>query len=469
MQPNVEQNDCAVKALYQRESAASIAEALKITEGRLAALSECDVPFVAQPRSLAEVGVSGDLIAELVVKQIYSAGRLTATDLSEALAVDYSIIHNALDALTREALIQRVGSQGPLEQLDIFSLTDRGRDHAERALSRSQYRGPVPVPLDQYRKVVREQSLHNHVVSREELQQGLSHLVLDQKTLGVLGPALNSGHSIFFYGPPGNGKTTIAISLGRLLGRLELIPHALYVAGQIIRIFDPVIHQVAEAPGASGGSLDGLQQPYRNPEAAPDRRWVICHRPTVVAGGELTMERLELRYDAQLGYHQAPLQVKANGGVLLIDDFGRQRIPPRDLLNRWIVPMDRGVDYLTLHTGETIQVPFDLLLIFGTNLRPAELVDEAFLRRVRYKILIPNPKEEEFREILRRAAARKNLVIDEGLIDYFIDRYYREPAREMRASHPWDIIAYVDDMCRFEGSPTHLDRETLDLAADSMF
>ena len=430
---------------------------------------EAEYPFVPQPQSLEELGVSSDLVAELALKEIFFGNRATGVEVSHALATNYAIVRDALDYLRRATLIDRIGSDGPMEQLNVYALTASGRDKVDEILLRSRYRGPVPVPFDQYCRVVKQQPLRKHLVTPDELRQGLSHLVFDQKILDVLGPALRSGDSIFLYGPPGNGKTSLATSLGRILGRHQLIPQAVTANGQIIKVFDPAIHEALTPADVSHLRMPFSFRDYDGPEHRRDPRWVPCVRPSIVVGGEVTMDRLDLTYDDHLCYHLAPLQMKANGGILVIDDFGRQRVPPADMLNRWIVPMDRGVDYLALRTGETIELPFDLLLVFATNLRPTDLVDEAYLRRLRYKILISNPKEDEYREIFRRAAAKRQLVVDEDLLDYFIGRYYKKAGREMRAYHPIDVMGYVGDISRYQGQPPHLSREILDLAADCLF
>ncbi|MBI4301388.1 MAG: ATP-binding protein [Chloroflexi bacterium] len=426
--------------------------------------------FLPQPHTVEEVGISMHLLAELALKEIYFAGRPTGLDVSTAMALPFSVIEGVLDFLRRESLVVLTGSQSPQRQFYEYSLTDRGRDRVNDSLLHSQYRGQVPVPLVQYSQVVREQSFRKHIISREKLQHNLSHLVLNQKILNLLGPAVNSGQSIFLYGPSGNGKTSIATSLGRMLSKsMMLIPYAVEVGGQIVKVFDPAVHQTVGPTQAPERRADAIYQQYQGPERRRDMRWVICKRPAIVAGGELTMERLELQYDEHANYHLAPLQMKANGGLLLIDDFGRQRMPARDLLNRWIVPMDRRVDYLTLHTGETIEVPFDLLLVFATNLKPADLFEEAFLRRVRYKILVQNPKENEFREIFRRGAKAKGLAIEEELLNHLINRFYREAKREMRAYQPWDLLQYVEDISHFEGHSPQLTNDILYLAAEACF
>jgi predicted ATPase with chaperone activity len=428
-----------------------------------------EVLFIPAPRDLQDLGVGEEFVIELILKEIYFAGRTTAIEISRALAISFAIIQTILEQLKREMLVRVVGSQGPLPQLYEYSMTDQGRKKTDEMLSRCRYRGPMPVPYEQYCKIVKEQSIRYHDVPYERLKQGLSHLVLDQSVLDLLGPALKSRQCIFLYGPAGNGKTTIATSLGKIFGSPELIPYAIYVAGQVIRIFDPLFHQQMVPKEITERRQDGSSEQYQGPERRRDQRWVICHRPSVVVGGELTAEKLELPYDEDVGYHQAPLHMKANGGLLVIDDFGRQRIPPTELLNRWIVPMDRGVDYLTLNNGGTIEVPFDVLLTFATNLRPSDLIDEALLRRLPYKIPVPNPTQEEYCEIFRRAAAKKDLTIDEHLLDEFIKRHYQEARREMRNYHPIALIKYADDVRQYRAHSNELNREILDAAARALF
>ncbi len=455
-------------------SYANLPTTVRAVEARTASLPPSASPAVLapQPQSLAALGVSPDLVSELALKEIYFAGRATAMEVNHALAIAFSLTQSILDFMKRESLVRVAGSQGPLPHWDELVLTDRGRKRAEEALSRSRYRGPVPVPLDQYCEVVKAQSLSGEqTISREELQRGLSHLVLKHEVIDLLGPAVRANESIFLYGPPGNGKTTIASSLGRILGEALLVPHAVYVGGHIVKVFDPIVHMEAtpEKPGQEVGSQSSRQHHLVEPVARRDERWVLCHRPTITAGGELTLDRLELEYDENLGYYQAPLQMKANGGILVIDDFGRQSVSPKDILNRWVVPMDRGVDYLHLRGGETIEVPFNLLLVFATNLHPADLLDEALLRRLQYKVFIPDPSEDEFREIFRRAAADNDLTIEEGVLDYFISRYYRDQGRPMRGYHPGALIRHANDIRLFRNRSDALSREILDLAASALF
>jgi SpoVK/Ycf46/Vps4 family AAA+-type ATPase len=294
------------------------------------------------------------------------------------------------------------------------------------------------------------------------MHEALAHLVLDEKIFEKIGPAVNSGKSIFLYGPPGNGKTTIAESIGRLiLGDDMYVPYAVLVDGQIIKVFDEINHKLSEEPdGAGTGGLSGQR---------PDARWVRIKRPVIMVGGELALSGLELSFDPTNKYYEAPFQMKANGGMFLIDDFGRQQIRPRDLLNRWIVPMEKNVDFLSLATGRKIEVPFEVLIVFSTNLPPRDLVDEAFLRRIRHKIEVTSPSFDEYREIFQIICKKRHIAYDEQAVRYMLQEYYIKRNRKLRANHPRDIIDQLIDISGYLGGEAQLSKELLDRAAASYF
>ena len=297
------------------------------------------------------------------------------------------------------------------------------------------------------------------------MRQILSHLVLSDKIIQRLGPALNSGTSIFLYGPPGDGKTSVAKAFGNLvLSQAMYIPYALYLDGQIVKLYDSVNHQLAYESENNSGSMGGMRTSIRR-----DPRWVKIHRPFIIVGGELTLEGLDLVFDDTHKFYEAPFQVKANGGILLIDDFGRQQVRPRDLLNRWIVPLENRVDYLTLHTGRKIEVPFDVLVVFSTNLPPRDLVDEAFLRRLRHKIEISDPTYEDYREIFKRVALQKGVPYDDQGLAYLLQEYYIKRNRKLRASHPRDLCDQILDIARYLTVDPAMDKEMIDLAAQAYF
>jgi hypothetical protein len=324
----------------------------------------------------------------------------------------------------------------------------------------SRYIGPAPVPLAQYNAYVRACMAARPSVDRERLSRGFDNLVVNDAMYELLGPAVNSGKSLFLYGAPGNGKTVVAEGIGRALGTEMHVPHAIDVDGQTITVFDPVNHVPATSIGASTSVIAAAQH---------DRRWETIKRPVVVVGGELTLEMLDLTFNPIARFYEAPIQMKANGGVFVVDDFGRQRIPPRDLLNRWIVPLESRVDYLTLHTGRKFELPFNVFIIFATNLRPESLADEAFLRRIPYKIRAKNPTADEFGRIWELNCRRRGVAHNPDVIEYLQARYYRPRNLEMRACHPRDLIEQVVDMCRYNGRPVEISYDLLDRACSSYF
>ena len=447
--------------------------------GALQKGSSSSVPFIPQPHSVEETGISPDILSELVLKEIYYSAKPTALDISNALKLPFPVIDEVLSLLKSMKQCEVVGSQGRGEQLYEYSMTEKGNQAMQEILARNLYRGPAPVTLDAYREIVKRQSINNHAVTPDTLRQGLASLVLDNQVLELLGPALNSGESIFLYGDSGNGKTSIATAIRNILNTPVLIPYAIEVAGQFTKVYDPSLHEEYEVAASDEGILRRDNPTllkyvpntgaYSGTERRRDRRWVLAKRPVIIAGGDLTLDRLELQYDRDRKFHQAPLQMKANGGCLVIDDFGRQQVRPIDLLNRWIIPLDRHIDYLTLITGETIDIPFDLLLVFSSNLDPSELVDDAFLRRVRHKIYVPDPTKEQFREIFWRVCYEKGIQCSEECLEYLLEEHYHNGSRPLRASHPIDILKHVLNICDYEGTPPVVTNQLLDRACLAYF
>jgi predicted ATPase with chaperone activity len=336
------------------------------------------LPHPSAPVTIEETGLSLDLLLQLTLKHMHFAGELAGSDLARRLGLRFSAIEPAVHALKSQHQIEIVGGAmvGPASYR--YRITDSGRTRVTIFLEHNQYVGFAPVPLARYVAYLHEwKKMAPHTATRTRVRAAFQHLVLGQRVLDQLGPAINASHSLFVYGPPGNGKSVISQGIRNLLDGDIAIPHALEVEGQIVKMFDPVNHEDLPLPEAEGLADD----------SAPDRRWMRCRRPLVTVGGELTLDALELSYNPTSGFYHAPVQAAANGGVLVIDDFGRQQVEPRQFLNRWIVPLESRVDYLTLQTGQKFELPFAVLLVFATNLQPSTLVDEAFLRRIHYKVL----------------------------------------------------------------------------------
>src|ERR687888_2107390 len=369
-------------------------------EARASAPAPAPTPAPPPPASVADTGLSAEALQDLLLKALHAQGVRTGSELATTIALSFAIVDDLLLDLQQRRLIEVRGMTGPGREAYRFDLTGAGRERARAALDSCQYVGPAPVPLHQYALWAEAQSVRELLISRIRLRAGFDHLVLSPDFLDVLGPAINSGKSLFLYGDAGNGKTVIAEAIARLLGQGTLyVPYAVDVQGQVITLFDPVHHRPV---AADERAADGAPAPLFRAADRTDRRFIQVSRPVVVAGGELTLDQLDLRYDPHTRMYEAPFQLKANGGVLIIDDFGRQRVPPHDLLNRWIVPLEKRHDYLALHTGMKFAVPFDCLVIFATNLDPSQLVDEAFLRRIHYKVEVPNPSRAGYETIVRR-------------------------------------------------------------------
>ena len=332
------------------------------------------------------------------------------------------------------------------------------------AMDNCQYIGPAPVTLKNYQIITAHQSVRQIEIDEAWVRKTLSRLVIGEPLLRQLGPAFGSGRSIFLYGPPGTGKSTIAESMGRALSGSVYIPYAIEVGGQVLRHHDPAIHLDAEeGTPAPAASLDLEANVLHDP------RWRKCQRPLVMVGGELLLSDLDLDYDPIGKFYETPVQMKAANGIFIIDDFGRQQVPPRQLLNRWIVPLERGTDFLSLHTGKKFEIPFDQISVFCTNLKPSELVDEAFLRRIRHKIRVPYQSEEEYLETLRRVCASQGIASDRNVEAYLIDNYYRRANRPLVGSHPRDLIDQIIDRARFTRTKPEMTRESIDAAAANYF
>ena len=415
----------------------------------------------AAPQTLQDAGLSLDLVLQLVLKSLHFSGELSGTELSRRLGLSFSVISPALDLLKAQHQCQIVGGGIVGGASYRYRITDAGRTRAALFLESSHYVGIAPVPLAQYQRYMSEyQATARPKAGRDTVQQAFSHLVISDRVLDQLGPAINAGHSMFVYGPPGNGKTVISQAIHNLLQGEIAIPHALEVEGSIIRLFDPVNHEPVPSE-EDANSLTSL--------ADKDERWVRCRRPMVMVGGELTLESLELSYSPTTGFYRAPVQAVANGGVLVIDDFGRQTCSPRDLLNRWIVPLESRVDFLTLQSGQKFELPFMTLIVFATNIRPAELVDEAFLRRIQYKIFAESPTIQDFKSIFETCCRELGATAEPGLIDHLLFEYYRPRKIALRGCHPRDLIKQALSLASYLNRPAHLTVDLIEAACNTYF
>jgi hypothetical protein len=411
------------------------------------------------PSTLEAAGLHPDTLAQLLLKTLI-AGEASGTALAEKLRLPYSVLEALVQHARVEKLVEVRGTSGAGSAGYRYILTDVGRDRAGQYLDICRYVGPAPVPLDQYNAYVRASMAARPFLNREQLSAGFGHLVVNRGMFDQLGPAVNSGKALFLYGAPGNGKTVVAQGIGQALGADIHVPHAIDVDGQIITMFDPVNHQ----PLARQAEVQSVVAATTH-----DRRWERIRRPIVVVGGELTLEMLDLTFNPISKFYEGPIQLKANNGVFVVDDFGRQRIPPRDLLNRWIVPLESRVDFLTLHTGRKFEVPFNVFIVFATNLKPESLADEAFLRRIPYKILAKNPTLDEYCKIFEMNCKRRGLSFDPVMVEYLNRKYYQPRKLQMRACHPRDLVEQVVDICRYQHKEPVISRELLDMACASYF
>lgn len=412
------------------------------------------------PRSLAEAGLGEDLVLQLVLKTLHLSGQLSGTELAKRLGLPFRAIEPVLMRIKQHHHCEVSG--GALGSPSyLYRITDAGRTRAMLFLEHSHYVGYAPVPLEQYRRymIAFAESVHGRI-DRPRVRKAFSHLVISDRVLDQLGPAINAGHSMFVYGPPGNGKTVISQAIRNLLDGDIYIPHALEVEGSIVRFFDPVNHETLADLGA-GGTLDiGIE---------PDHRWMRCRRPLVMVGGELSLDQLELSYSPIMGFYRAPVQAIANGGVLVIDDFGRQTCSPRDLLNRWIVPLESRVDFLTLQTGQKFDFPFMTMIVFATNIKPAELVDEAFLRRIHYKIFAESPSKAEFMQIFENCCREKQVEYREAVIENLLASYYKPRNIQLRGCQPRDLLNQAISLAQYLGKPYELTTDLLEAACHSYF
>ncbi len=417
-----------------------------------------------QIKGVEDTGLSNGFLQDLALKFMYFRGQMTGHDIAESMHLPFAtVVGPVMDYLKREQMCEVKGSGGFGSATYQYLITNKGSARAREKLERTTYVGPAPVPWNVYVTAIKVQGGSRLRVNPSRIRQALSHLVLEDAMIDKIGPAANSGKSIFLYGPPGNGKTTIAESIGRMILTNDMyIPYAVEVDGQIIKVYDEINHIAVPV-------VEHKMTTATLGSRKTDARWVRIKRPVIMVGGELTLDGLELIYDPINKFYEAPFQMKANGGMFLIDDFGRQQVRPRDLLNRWIVPMEKQIDFLALHTGRKVEVPFELLIVFSTNLPPRDLVDEAFLRRIRHKIEVSSPSFEEYREIFRAICKRRNVPYDDNGVKYLLQEYYIKQNLKLRANHPRDILDQLLDIADYLGVKPKLTKDLIDRAAESYF
>ena len=430
-----------------------------------AAVKESDAALLAllppQPRTLPDTGLSRAFLTELALKTIHYSGQPSANHITERMCLPPAIVLELLGMLADDHLCEVFSSSNAMAGNYHYRLTSQGMDRVKDALERSRYAGPAPVTVGQYSEVMEQQrSVRSHA-SRESIEAALSELVLAPNISDNLARSLHSGRCMLLYGPSGNGKTVILEAFARHLEGTVLMPYSLYAQGQIIRMFDSSIHVPALAVPASTSPPGGSDDAWET--ARTDERWVAVRRPVVTVGGELSAESLELAFDPVSRFCQAPPQLKAQGGLLIVDDFGRQRIRPEELLNRWLTPLERGSETLTFQTGEKISVPFDVHLLFATNLKVELLLDQSFLRRILYKVEIPNPGPDEFHEILRRVCQERGVAVSDEAISHVTHRLY-EGGQRPRASHARDIVDIVVQSASYDGQEPALTPEAFEKA-----
>jgi predicted ATPase with chaperone activity len=414
-----------------------------------------EVPLV--PSTLAETGIPDSFLRELVLKTIWAHDMPTLGGVANITGLHARVVEELITGLSREGLcdVDKGSAAGTVQFR--YRLSDRGKNAAHEALSRSRYVGKAPVPISLYNRVIAEQVRRYKRPPLADIRRALEHMVLPERLIEVIGQAFFSRRALMIFGPSGNGKTDIVTSIANIVAGTIVIPYALYGQGQLIRVFDPDVHR----------SLVEDEQPseglFADTALKHDQRWLPVHRPSVIVGGDMGAESLEMSYDATQGVHQAPLSVVAQGGVLVIDDLGRQKVSPKEILNRWVLMMEQGFDSFALSSSEIIRLPLDVTLVFSTNLTLQDLMDEAYLRRIAYKISIPNPTRDQLAEITRRYCGKKAIEWSEDGISYLMDRLF-DGNRSPHGCFPRDIITTVIDEAEFGGRPPVLDRESIDTA-----
>lgn len=420
------------------------------------------------PSRWEDLGLDLSFIFDLTLRTIFARGQLTGAELAREMCVPFAVLNPVLQGMRKQTLIDIVGQRGSSGDASfVYELKPpKGPAAVAEAMDKTTYVGPAPVPFADYVESVLAQTVKKMVVTRRSIRKAFEDLVITDEVLNEIGPAINSAQSIFFFGYPGNGKTSVAERITRLMGDAIYVPHAVEVSGQIIKVFDPVQHTPV---GDADAPDDVSATSFMKKAATHDQRYVRVKRPTIVVGGELTMGMLDLKYNATSKFYEAPLQMKANGGIFMIDDFGRQQVRAMDLLNRWIVPLEKKYDYLNTVTGTKVEVPFDQILIFSTNLDPHQLADEAFLRRIKFKIEIRDPEEAQFRRIWELVCAAKRVEYDERGVDYLIQKWYKPTKRPFRMCQPRDILDQMSSIAKYNMERVNFSPDLIDAACATYF
>lgn len=407
-----------------------------------------------RPMRPEDTEIDLNVIINLIAKTMLERGTVTATTLTEEVKLAKSVINIVIDEMVRLQLVESRGLESTDIKSDIrYHLTTKGSALGLEALALSQYVGPAPVPLEAFTRQIKRQSIAHEQIHRDELRDCMSHLVFPNDLRRRLGPAANSGKSVLLYGEPGNGKTSIAEALGTAFQDTIFVPYSIIVGNQIIKFFDETIHHPVESDVLKKKGSDAL-----------DMRWIECKRPVVITGGELTLQMLDLMYSTTSKFYEAPIHLKALGGIFIVDDFGRQQTTPREILNRWIVPLEKGHDFLHLHTGKKFTVPFDQLVIFSTNMMPEELSDGAALRRLYFKILVPTPTKDDYLEIFKNAAGDVNLDYPADVVSIFFDRVYTDGKKIPSGAHPKFLLDHIKSACIYADMEPSITMDLLELS-----
>ncbi|MCT4683246.1 MAG: ATPase [Roseicyclus sp.] len=416
-------------------------------------------------RKLSDTGLTPVMMRDILLKTVFRKNVEKTSDIAQAIALPIPLTQELIDSLRELGLMQATGTLHATSSSEMgFQLTDGGKARALDALSQSEYYGPMPVPLEDYKAQVKRQSIRDIKLTRPMLEASMGHLILPDGLIDQLGPAVGSGRSVLMYGPPGNGKSSIAEGIRAAMGDTIYVPHALCYAGQVITLFDPIVHTPVKPDEAAGAA-----SPLRKASARFDTRYILCTRPTVMTGGELTLSMLDLNYNAVSRTYQASLQLKSTGGVFIVDDLGRQEEPPQALINRWIVPMEMGYDILALQSGEKFEVPFDTLVVFSTNYHPNEIFDQAALRRIFFKVKIDGPNQQQFLKIFALVARKKGVPLDEASLIHLLKTKYPTIEHNYANYHPVFLCDQIKAICEFEGIPYQMRPEFIDRAWENLF